>query len=141
MYKISARGQYALLIMEDLAADASQKFIPLKTLAHRRNLSLKYLEQILNLLGKAALVIGSRGSCGGYKLTRPASTYTVGEILHAIEGPLTPQVPLENNTVISEGSKMFWKNFSKTVNDYLHSITLQQLVDRNNEFIGYDYSI
>ena len=80
MYKISTRGQYALLIMEDLAMGQPEKYIPLKTLSHRRNLSTKYLEQLLIQLSKAGLVIGSRGISGGYKLAKKPDQYTVGEI-------------------------------------------------------------
>ena len=72
MYKISTRGQYALLIMEDLAMCEADKYIPLKTLSHRRNLSVKYLEQILIQLSKSGLVTGTRGTSGGYKLTKKA---------------------------------------------------------------------
>lgn len=86
MLKISTRGQYALLIMTDLAEAEEGNFIPLKTLSHRRNLSVKYLEQILIQMGKAGLVTGSRGTNGGYRLTRESNTYTVGEILRAMEG-------------------------------------------------------
>ena len=41
MLKISTRGQYALLIMTDLAEEEEKNegaYIPLKTLSHRRNL-------------------------------------------------------------------------------------------------------
>ena len=68
MYKISTRGQYALLIMEDLAENEHGVFIPLRLLSHRRNLSVKYLEQILSKLVAANLVEGTRGSNGGYRL-------------------------------------------------------------------------
>ena len=61
MYKISTRGQYALLIMEDLALADADKYVPLKLLSHRRNLSVKYLEQILIHLSKSGLVTGIRG--------------------------------------------------------------------------------
>ena len=47
MYKISTRGQYALLIMTELAEQPEGKIISLKLLSHRHNLSVKYLEQIL----------------------------------------------------------------------------------------------
>ncbi|MCR5725768.1 MAG: Rrf2 family transcriptional regulator [Treponema sp.] len=141
MYKISARSQYALLIMEDLAVADRQKYIPLKTLSHRRNLSVKYLEQILIQLGKAGLVIGFRGSNGGYKLAKPVEDYTVGEILRAIEGEVSPVVLLDNNTIMSEGSKSFWKNFETVINEYVDSVTLDALVQRNKAFVGYDYSI
>ena len=62
MLKITTRGQYALLIMADLAESASEKYIPLKILSHRLNLSVKYLEQILIKLSKAGLVEGLRGN-------------------------------------------------------------------------------
>ncbi len=141
MYKISARGQYALLVMEDLAETTEQKFVPLKLLSHRRNLSVKYLEQILIQLGKAGLVVGSRGSNGGYRLSKPAEDYTIGEILRSIEGNLSPQAPLENNTVVSEGSRSFWKNFETTVNSYVDSVSLKELATKNTEFVGFDYCI
>ena len=141
MYKISTRGQYALLIMEDLAAGEPDKYIPLKILSHRRNLSVKYLEQILIHLSKANLVNGSRGINGGYKLTRQPRDYTIGEILRVMEGKLCPLGDFENNTVISEGSREFWKNFESTINDYVDSIHLNELAQKNKEFIGYEYSI
>ncbi len=141
MYKISTRGQYALLIMEDLALGEPDKYIPLKILSHRRNLSVKYLEQILIHLSKAHLVNGSRGINGGYKLTRQPQDYTIGEILRVMEGKLCPLGDFENNTVISEGSREFWKNFESTINDYVDSIHLNELAQKNKEFIGYEYSI
>ena len=90
MLKISTRGQYALLIMTDLAEIGTETFTPLKILSHRRNLSVKYLEQILIQLSKAHLICGTRGINGGYKLSKEAKNYTVGEILRAIEGELAP---------------------------------------------------
>ena len=41
MYKISTRGQYALLIMTALAEQPEGKFISLKLLSHRHNLLKK----------------------------------------------------------------------------------------------------
>lgn len=141
MYKFSTRGQYALLIMEDLARSDPEKYIPLKILSHRRNLSVKYLEHILIVLCKKGYVVGSRGNNGGYKLSRPAENYTVGEILQAMEGNISPYLALENNAIISEGSKIFWRNFEKVVNDYVQSITLKDLVQESTNFIGYEYCI
>ncbi len=61
MLKISTKGQYALLIMTELAEQNQESYIPLKLLSHRHNLSTKYLEQILIQLSKAGIVIGLRG--------------------------------------------------------------------------------
>ena len=143
MYKISTRGQYALLIMEDLATAGPEKYVPLKLLSHRRNLSVKYLEQILIQLGKAGLVTGIRGSNGGYKLAKSPSDYTAGDILRAMEGDISPKGTQteENNTVLSEGTKHFWDSFDTAVNEYVDSVTLEDIQKESNRFVGYDYCI
>ena len=143
MYKISTRGQYALLIMEDLASADLEKYVPLKLLSHRRNLSVKYLEQILIQLSKSGLVTGIRGSNGGYKLAKPASEYTAGEILRAMEGELSPKgiQSDDNNTVLSEGSKKFWNSFDSTINQFVDSVTLDDIAQTSNSFTGYEYCI
>ena len=143
MMRISTRGQYALLIMEDLASADAEKYVPLKLLSHRRNLSVKYLEQILIQLGKNGLVTGIRGTNGGYKLAKPASEYTAGDILRAMEGDLSPKgfQSDDNNTVLSEGSKKFWQSFNTTINQFVDSITLDEIAKTTNSFTGYEYSI
>ena len=141
MLKISTRGQYALLVMTDLAENTDDTFIPLKTLSHRRNLSVKYLEQILIQLGKAGLITGSRGNNGGYRLSRPAEAYTAGDILRAMEGNLSPRSLTENAHLASAGNESFWTDFEETVNKYVDSVTLKELVQKNREFVGYEYCI
>ncbi|MBP5441657.1 MAG: Rrf2 family transcriptional regulator [Treponema sp.] len=141
MLKISTRGQYALLIMMDLAEAGDESYIPLKTLSHRRNLSVKYLEQILIHLGKSGLVIGSRGTNGGYRLSRPVNDYTAGDILRAMEGELSPRGVSENNHLESEGNDFFWKEFTTNINNFVDSITLDELVQKNRAFVGYEYCI
>ena len=144
MLKISTRGQYALLIMTDLAEEEEKNegaYIPLKTLSHRRNLSVKYLEQILIQLGKSGLVTGSRGTNGGYKLSKKSSDYTAGEILRAMEGELAPRGNCENNHLESKGNVAFWQDFTDRINEFVDSVTLENLVQKNKAFVGYEYCI
>ena len=141
MYKISTRGQYALLIMEDLAENGNENYVPLRLLSHRRNLSVKYLEQILSKLVSSNLVEGTRGINGGYRLTRKAGEYTVGEILRIMEGDLSPRAENDGNTVESIGTEEFWKNFEITVNNFVDSVTLESLAKKSQEFTGYEYKI
>jgi Rrf2 family protein len=141
MLKISTRGQYALLIMTDLAEAEDENFIPLKTLSHRRNLSVKYLEQILIQMGKAGLVTGSRGTNGGYRLSRDSNTYTVGEILRAMEGELSVREKPKSHHLESPGNEKFWNEFTEKVNEFADSYTLKDLARQNAEFAGYEYCI
>lgn len=141
MLRISTKGQYALLVMTELAEQNSDTFIPLKLLAHRHNLSSKYMEQILIQLSKSGLVVGLRGNNGGYKLSKTPENYTVGEILRAMEGDLNPRAPNDSNTVSSVGNDDFWNEFNEVINNYVDSNTLEQIAEKNRQFNGYDYCI
>ncbi len=141
MLKISTRGQYALLIMTELAEQDPQKFTSLKQLSHRHKISQKYAEQILIQLSKFGLVTGMRGSNGGYKLSKNADSYKIGEILRIMEGELSAKGTANENIFSSTGIDFFWDGFDKTINDYADSITLEQLAQKNREFTGYDYVI
>ena len=141
MLRISTKGQYALLIMTELAEQNQESYIPLKLLSHRHNLSTKYLEQILIELSKSGLVTGLRGNNGGYKLSRPAEAYTVGDILRAMEGDLNPRTITDSRAVSSVGNDAFWDNFNSVINNFVDSQTLEQIAEKNREFNGYDYCI
>ncbi len=141
MYKISTRGQYALLIMTELAEQPEGKFISLKLLSHRHNLSVKYLEQILIQLSKTGLVAGVRGSNGGYRLVKKTEEYTTGEILRALEGDLSPIAESKNNVISNVGNDDYWNEFGKVINDYVDSVTLDKLVEKNKNDFGEMYYI
>lgn len=141
MLKVSTRGQYALLIMIDLADSNPEKYVPLKLLSKRHNLSVKYLEQILMQLSKDGLVTGLRGNNGGYRLVKKPAEYTIGEILRSTEGNLSPRGQLEGKTISNLGNDCFWEDFEKVINDFLDNRNLQQIVDKNKEFNGFDFVI
>ena len=141
MLKISTKGQYALLLMTDLAEQDPSKYVALQILSHRHNLSIKYAEQILMQLSKTGLVVGLRGNNGGYRLAKTPDQYTAGEILRAMEGNLSPKGVSEGNTVSSVGNDAFWQGFDEAVNHYVDSITLEQIAEKNREFNGFDYVI
>ena len=71
--KISTKGRYALRLMLDLATYNTGEPISLKDIAKRQEISEKYLEQIISLLGKAGFVRSVRGAQGGYLLTKDPS--------------------------------------------------------------------
>ena len=49
---ISTKGRYALRVMIDLAENYGKGFVPMKEVAERQDISLKYLERILPVLTK-----------------------------------------------------------------------------------------
>ena len=87
---VSTKGRYALRVMIDLSEHQSEKYVPLKEIAARQEISEKYLENILKVLVQNGFLEGLRGKGGGYRLTRSPDQYTVGEILMLTEGSLAP---------------------------------------------------
>lgn len=144
--KISTKGRYALRMMLDLAMHSDSGYVALKDIAKRQGISKKYLEQIVPLLNGADYLQTNRGYQGGYMLSKPASSYTVGDILRTTEGGIAPVACLEHEPNHCERSEdcitlELWRGLYKVMTDYLDGITLQDLIDRQNES-GYDnYSI
>lgn len=140
---VSTRGRYALQVLIDLAEHYNGDFIPMKDVAERQELSLKYLEQILPVLSKNDLVIGVHGKGGGYRLNRAPEDYSVGEILRLTEGDLAPVSCLnaKGKQVVTLGESKtikMWNDFHKITNDYFDNITIADLM--NTEYVG-DYVI
>lgn len=92
---ISTRRRYCLRVMIDLAEHQREGYIPMKDVAERQDISLKYLEKILPVLVKNGIVEGLQGKTGGYRLSRKPEEYTLGEILRLTEGSLAPVACLE----------------------------------------------
>lgn len=95
---ISTKGRYALRVMIDIAIHSDEKYISLKDISARQEISVKYLEQVIALLNKAGFLQSMRGNNGGYRLTKKPSEYTAGDILRAAEGTLAPIACLRNES-------------------------------------------
>ena len=136
--KVSTRGRYALRLMIDLAENGGEGLVTLRDVARRQEISVKYLEQIVSILGKAGLVRSSRGPQGGYSLSRPAEEYTVGDILRLTEGDLAPVSCLEGEENQCSrcdrcGTVGFWNGLYAVVNQYIDRFTLADLVNSRKE--------
>jgi Rrf2 family protein len=136
---ISTKGKYALKMMIDIAENGNNGWISVKEVSERQGISDKYLEQIVVYLKKAGLLRSGRGSSGGHMLSKPPTQYTVGEILRAMEGKLAPVTCLEDEINQCERNKFcktleFWMGLHKVINDYVDSVTLQELIESDNGY-------
>lgn len=86
--RISAKADYALRAMVQLAAEPPDQTVKAEHLAEAQDIPLRFLLGILAELKHARLVRSSRGAAGGYSLSRPADEITLAEILRVVEGPL-----------------------------------------------------
>lgn len=130
---ISTKGRYALRVMIDLAEHSKDEFIPMKEIAERQNISLKYLEKIVPPLAKNNLIVGVHGKGGGYKLTKSPESYRVGDILRVTEGDLAPVACLECGSQTCPltddcRTRPMWNKLYGVINEYLDSVTIADLM-------------
>ncbi|MDD6800440.1 MAG: Rrf2 family transcriptional regulator [Firmicutes bacterium] len=140
---ISTRGRYALRVLVDLAEHRNGFYIPMKEVAERQNISLKYIEKITPLLTKEGFIEGAHGKGGGYRLSCDPRDCRVGDILRLTEGDLAPVACLSNgNEPCDRASECrtidMWKRFYKLTNDFFDGITIADLMKDGS---GTDYII
>ena len=130
---ISTRGRYALRVLIDLAEHAERGYVPMKEIAERQEISLKYLERILPVFSKNGLIEGVQGRGGGYRLNRSPEDCRIGEILRLTEGDLAPVACLECDA--KPCSRMgecrtypMWREFYQLVTDYFDHKTLADII-------------
>ncbi|MBQ7976119.1 MAG: Rrf2 family transcriptional regulator [Clostridia bacterium] len=132
---ISTRGRYALRVLLDLAQHKGDGYIPMKAVAQRQGLSLKYIQAIMPVLSKNKLIEGVHGKGGGYRLSKPLSEYKVGDILRLTDGNLAPVTCLECDAKPCDRKDScptlpMWTEFHKIVNDYFDGVTLENLIKK-----------
>jgi Rrf2 family iron-sulfur cluster assembly transcriptional regulator len=132
--RLTTKGRYAVTAMLDLALHHGQGPITLADIAQRQGISLSYLEQLFSRLRKRTLVSSVRGPGGGYSLGRDASEIHVAEVIAAVDenvdttrcgGAYNCQ---DNDRCLTHD---LWHDLSDRIYDYLNSISLQDLMNRD----------
>ena len=100
---ISTKGRYSIRILLDLAEHRSGGYIPMKEVAARQNISLKYIEKLMPALKTAGFIESVHGIGGGYRLAREPETCTLWDILQCSEGNLAPVSCLRTGLVSAPG--------------------------------------
>lgn len=137
--KVSAKEQYGLRAIAELADQYGKGPISLNDVAQAQSISLDYLEQVIRDLRDAELVASTRGAHGGYELARPPEEITVGEVLRALEGDILPVQCVRQDDappcIRSEAcaARTVWEQVHRRVVDVLDSITLADLNEQRTE--------
>lgn len=133
---VSTRGRYAIRVMIDLAEHMNGKYIPMKEIADRQDVSLKYMTKIMQALTKSGMLDGQHGKGGGYKLNREPEEYRVGDILRLTEGTLAPVACIDETDCKCDRSfecrtRPMWNELDKLISEYLDGITIADLMEGN----------
>ena len=123
----SSKSKNALKVLIYLAENPSRR-IPLKEIADREDISLKYLEQIMPPLLDNRYLDAKQGKAGGYVLKKDAKDINVWEILNIYEKDIYPVEELNNGNVASLGKTLdMWKKYFEMEKDYFLKISIADL--------------
>jgi Rrf2 family protein len=87
--KLSNKGRYAVRALFDIAFYNDGRPTQVKDIAERQAIPPRFLEQIFQDLKRSGIVGSKRGPQGGYSLARKANEIRLGDVVRALEGPIT----------------------------------------------------
>jgi len=132
MLRLSTKGQYGVRAMYEIARAKSVGPVTIKQISERQNVSVSYLEQILNTLRKSGIIQSVKGPGGGYILARVPEKISIGEILRELEGPVAITSCLDPSEgcirVDSCVTHLLWKSLGENIERFLDSMSLKDLL-------------
>ena len=138
--KLTTKMRYGTRVMLELAVHYERGPVSLSEIAERQQLSEKYIESLASNLRSAGLLQSTRGSQGGYHLTRPPEQITLWDIFGVLEGP-GPFVPCTADPGICQRrdvcvTQEVWASMYDASVRILQATTLADLVERSLEKQG-----
>jgi Rrf2 family protein len=131
--RISTKVECGIIALLDIALNTSdESTVKVNSISKRNNISAKYLEQILPLLKQSELIVGVKGSNGGYRLSRSLGNITLYEIVNALDrsilSPSEFSKELEQNATEAI-ERCLWKPMTSYLCKYAQRVTLKDLTD------------
>ena len=134
--KLTSKGRYAVMAMADLAKNDAKKPTSLSEISLRQGISLSFLEQLFLRLKKNNLVLSSRGSHGGYVLSRAPGEIKLSSIMHAVDEKIeTVKCKREskkgcNGKSIKCITHDLWDDLESHINNFFERNTLKDIIYR-----------
>ncbi|MBK6973533.1 MAG: Fe-S cluster assembly transcriptional regulator IscR [Sterolibacteriaceae bacterium] len=134
--RLTTKGRFAVTAMIDLALRQGAGPVTLAGISERQRISLSYLEQLFGKLRRHHIVSSVRGPGGGYCLAKTMDSITVADIIVAVDEPLDATSCGGKENCHDEQRCMtheLWSSLNDKMFEYLNSVSLADLVDRQNQ--------
>ena len=133
MLKLSKKMLFAIEAVVDIAYNAGSQPVQNREITRRQGIPRRYLEQVLQHLVRAEILIGVRGPRGGYRLARERRRITLGDISRVVRSMETATNPIEEPAGSEIGHKVvrpLWVELEDEVISRFDSITVEDLCMR-----------
>ena len=133
--RLTTRGRYAVTALLDLALQEQKHelAVSLSDIAKRQDISISYLEQLFSKLRKKGLVVSTRGASGGYHIAKPINEISIMTIISAVDESVDARA-CEGKGNCQDGAMCLthdlWNGLSEQIENYLSTVTLDTLINR-----------
>ncbi|AME00550.1 Rrf2 family transcriptional regulator [Moraxella osloensis] len=133
--RLTTRGRYAVTALLDLALQEQKHelAVSLSDIAKRQEISISYLEQLFSKLRKKGLVVSTRGASGGYHIAKPINEISIMTIISAVDESVDARA-CEGKGNCQDGAMCLthdlWNGLSEQIENYLSTVTLDTLINR-----------
>ncbi len=83
---LSKTCDYALRAVFFISSQPDSKFVPIREISEKLNISFHFLTKILQILNQKKITISFKGPNGGIALARSAELIYLNEIVEAVDG-------------------------------------------------------
>jgi Rrf2 family protein len=135
--KLSTKTRYGVRAVFDIAYHNSGRPTQARDIARRQEVPLRYLEQIFQELRRANVVDAKRGPKGGYFLSRPPESITLGDVIRAVQGPIELLTNEDETPPSANGARSskqvpadIWRELASKVSGVFDSVTIRDLCQR-----------
>lgn len=130
--KLTTRSRYGARMIVDIALNGRTRPVPIKDIAERQGISVKYLEKLARELKRAGYVTSRRGPHGGHRLAKPMEAITMDQIVQALEGEVELVDCLGGDGGCPRRSfcptRIMWLEAARAVRERLGAVTVAELV-------------
>ena len=138
--KLTSKGRYAVMAMADLAKNHDPKPVALSEISLRQGISILYLEQLFLKLKKYSLVNSTRGSSGGYVLSRSPDQIKLSNIIAAVNEEVTTLKCNKNSKKGCNGKLVkciahnLWDELGEHINLFFEQKSLRDVLNIEKKF-------
>jgi Rrf2 family iron-sulfur cluster assembly transcriptional regulator len=135
--QITRASEYAIRGILDLCSQPEGSVCLLSDVSERQQIPTSFLSKIFQNLGKAGMVSSSRGTGGGFVLTKSSSEITLLDVLQAVEGQISLNVCVNNGQACENQPKCavhpVWREAQEYLSQLLGKHTFAELVEANRK--------
>jgi Rrf2 family cysteine metabolism transcriptional repressor len=139
--QLSTKGRYAARAVLELALHYPGEPVRLQEIAHRQEISHRYLEQLMTMLVASGFVRSRRGQHGGFSLARPPEEIRLSDVIQVVEGSLALVDCVDDETLCHRSgiciTHDIWVRLKADMTEVLSSYTLADLVKMHYEKNGF----